>query len=55
MKVTDVNELRSKVIENLEYFVYRNFYTKDGRKLRLAKYQAEIIRKALKREKGSFA
>lgn len=52
--MTKLDELRAKVIENLEDFVYRNFYTKDGRKLRLAKYQSDIIREALKREKSKF-
>lgn len=35
-------ELKQKVIESLEDFVYRNFYTKGRRNLKLAKYQANI-------------
>ena len=53
--MSELEKLKTKVIENLEDFVYKNFYTKDGRKLRLAKYQSEMIREALKRERGKFA
>lgn len=52
--MNELEKLGAKVIEDLENFVKKNFYTKDNRKLKLAKYQNEIIREALKREKSKF-
>ena len=52
--MTELEELRAKLIDNLKDVVYMNFYSKDGKKLELARYQSEIIREALKREKSKF-
>jgi len=45
---------RQQVIDKLEDFVYNVFYTKDGEHIKLANYQADIIRNALSREKNKF-
>ena len=52
--MNDPEKFRKRVIKNLEHFVFNNFYTKNGRNLKLAPYQTEIIREALKREKSKF-
>lgn len=49
-----LEELRNKVVEDVEKFVFNNFYLRDGRRLKLSEYQAKIIREALERQNGKF-
>ncbi|RLI75754.1 hypothetical protein DRO97_02505 [Archaeoglobales archaeon] len=47
-------QIREKVLQSLEDFVYNNFILKDGRKLKLTSYQVEIIKAGLERNKTKY-